>query len=181
MKTCGRSAMCANTCKGTGLLPDETWCSLWTRHPFSRSELQCQTREMRNRSDVRGERPGLQTSRTNKNYHGPKHVLLPRPPPTMASSGSLTISSHWCTATATCVPRGFVSTSTSPGTALSGLEKRTRRVPVRGTEETDALSAEQEQEEAGENYLCLLKFKPNTISGVEPSNLALRLPLDQKQ
>ncbi len=34
----------------------------------------------------------------------------------------LTISSHWCTATATCVPSGLVNTNTSPGTALSGLE-----------------------------------------------------------
>ena len=35
--------------------------------------------------------------------------------------GGLTISSHWCTATATCVPSGLVNTNTSPGTALSGL------------------------------------------------------------
>lgn len=35
--------------------------------------------------------------------------------------GGLTISNHWCTATATCVPRGLVNTNTSPGTALSGL------------------------------------------------------------
>lgn len=33
----------------------------------------------------------------------------------------LTISSHWWTATATCVPSGLVNTNTSPGTALSGL------------------------------------------------------------
>lgn len=36
----------------------------------------------------------------------------------------LTISSHWWTATATCVPKGLVNTSTSPGTALSGLQTR---------------------------------------------------------
>lgn len=36
--------------------------------------------------------------------------------------GRLTISSHWCTATATCVPSGLVNTNTSPGTALSGLK-----------------------------------------------------------
>ncbi len=36
-------------------------------------------------------------------------------------SKTLTMSNHWCTATATCVPRGLVRTSTSPGTALSGL------------------------------------------------------------
>lgn len=39
------------------------------------------------------------------------------------SVGKRTISNHWCTATATCVPSGFVKTNTSPGTALSGLEE----------------------------------------------------------
>lgn len=34
----------------------------------------------------------------------------------------LTMSSHWCTATATWVPNGLVNTNTSPGTALSGLK-----------------------------------------------------------
>lgn len=38
--------------------------------------------------------------------------------------GRLTISNHWCTATATCVPSGLVNTNTSPGTALSGLKKK---------------------------------------------------------
>lgn len=66
--------------------------------------------------------PSLQT--LQQNYRAPENpVQLPSP---LAQAGALTISSHWCTATATCVPRGFVSTSTSPGTALSGLKKRTR-------------------------------------------------------
>ena len=43
----------------------------------------------------------------------------PNPPPHPPKK--LTLSSHWCAVTATCVPSGLVSTSTSPGTALSGL------------------------------------------------------------
>lgn len=44
--------------------------------------------------------------------------------------GGLTISSHWWTATATCVPSGLVNTSTSPGTALSGLKTPNRESSV---------------------------------------------------
>lgn len=45
-------------------------------------------------------------------------------------AGGLTISSHWWTATATCVPSGLVNTSTSPGTALSGLKTTNRESSV---------------------------------------------------
>lgn len=59
--------------------------------------------------------------------------LSPIPPP---QTPQLTLSSHWCALTATCVPKGLVSTRTSPGTALSGLgagttpQKGVQHVPL---------------------------------------------------
>lgn len=94
----------------------------------------------------------LSTS-TNKSDPSPASVLSAPPP--MAGSAPLTMSSHWCTATATCVPRGFVSTSTSPGTALSGLKKRAWQFSV--IKEVNSLSMEQKKEKADKSSRAFAK------------------------